>query len=78
VVQDQFRFMHQPMTGDCTITVHVAAQHLPSQERPVERGGKTITPVLQDKPAPEVTMIKSSAQPGAAYATIMVTSGPER
>ncbi|MFC5001957.1 hypothetical protein ACFPIJ_29505 [Dactylosporangium cerinum] len=72
-VQDQFRFMHQPMTGDGSITVHVTEQHLPPQEREIIRdNGEVVVPVLQDRAGAGI-MIKSAAQAGAAYAAIMVT-----
>ena len=75
-VQDKFRFMHQPMDGDGTITVHVAAQHLADERRNVvERdNGEIVIPVLQDRAGAGI-MIKASAEPGSAYAAIMVTPG---
>ncbi|WP_410812871.1 ABC transporter permease subunit [Micromonospora sp. 067-2] len=72
-VQDQFRFLHQPMTGDGTIAVHVIGQRLPPQEREVVReNGQVVIPVLQDRAGAGI-MIKATAQAGAAYAAIMVT-----
>ena len=75
-VTDSFYFVHQPLTGDGTITVRVAAL---SGRYTANRGvAPTRNPLSGYQPgvqpwAKAGIMVKASAQPGSAYAAMLVT-----
>ncbi|MDQ0774279.1 ABC-type transport system involved in multi-copper enzyme maturation permease subunit [Streptomyces aurantiacus] len=61
-VDDTFRFVHRPLTGDGSVTVHV-----PGIEG---RGGRPAEPW-----AKAGVIVKSSTKPGSSYVALMVTPG---
>jgi ABC-type transport system involved in multi-copper enzyme maturation permease subunit len=77
VVSDSFYFVHQPLTGNGTITVRVTA--LTGQHAAIRAGrgaqvGSALVPGLADW-AKAGIIIKRSTRQGSAYAAMMVTSG---
>ncbi|HEX6329517.1 MAG TPA: ABC transporter permease subunit [Jiangellaceae bacterium] len=65
-VQDSFHFVHQPASGDLTITAQVASQE-----------GRTLdaSPAEPEAGAMAGLVIKESTEAGSAYAAIVVTPG---
>lgn len=76
-VADAFYFVHQPVTGDTTITVRVAS-FTPQTDRAVrEMGGQQL--VRLDDPSPFAQpaagiMIKDGTRPGSSYAAVLLTA----
>ncbi|MCF2529628.1 ABC transporter permease subunit [Yinghuangia soli] len=67
-VSDSFRFVHQPLDGDGTVTVRV--------DRLVPGGGASEPGDKQLTPAPWAKaglLVKASTKPGATYAAVMLT-----
>ncbi|MEV0268108.1 ABC transporter permease subunit [Hamadaea sp. NPDC050747] len=78
-VADAFSYVHQPVTGDVTLTVKVGS--LTPQDEPAERrdpgGGSTMTRLDDPSPwngASAGIMIKDGATSGASYAAVFVNS----
>lgn len=74
-VSDTFYFVHQPVTGDTTLTVRVAAPTL-RQDR-TERGDKGLTRLKDPGPFAQPAagvMIKDGARRGSSYASLMLTA----
>ncbi|NUU22164.1 MAG: ABC transporter permease subunit [Streptomycetaceae bacterium] len=69
-VADSFRFVHQPLTGDGTVTVRVSG---------IAPGGGAAAPgdrQMQGAPwAKAGVMVKASLQKGSSYAAVMLTEG---
>jgi hypothetical protein len=77
-VTDTFYFLHQPLTGDGSITVRVASLtgQLPPEARGPEAGGRARDGLARDGLAPWAKaglVIKADTRPGSAYAAVMVT-----
>jgi len=76
-VADAFYFVHQPVTGDTTITVRVAS-FTPQTDRAVrEMGGQQF--VRLDDPSPFAQpaagiMIKDGTRLGSSYAAVLLTA----
>ena len=78
-VADAFSYVHQPVTGDVTLTVKVGS--LTPQDEPAERrdpgGGSTMTRLDDPSPwngASAGIMIKDGTTSGASYAAVFVNS----
>jgi ABC-type transport system involved in multi-copper enzyme maturation permease subunit len=76
-VADTFYFVHQPVTGDTTLTVRVASLALPP-ERPFLHAGEDELTRLDDPspfgPPAAGIMIKDGTGQGSSYAAVTLTS----
>ncbi len=75
-VSDSFYFVHQPVSGDLTLTVRVASLTPPQERSRVRIGGGQMTLVRNPDPfasAAAGVMIKDGTRPGASYAAVMLT-----
>jgi ABC-type transport system involved in multi-copper enzyme maturation permease subunit len=76
VVNDSFSFVHQPLTGNGSITARVTSltgEHADLTGRPVQVGnGPGMVPGLGPWSKAGI-IVKQSAKPGSAYAAMMVT-----
>ena len=76
VVSDSFYFMHQPLTGNGSITARVTSltgEHADLTGQPVQAGnGPGLVPGLAPWSKAGI-IIKQSTRPGSAYAAMMVT-----
>jgi hypothetical protein len=76
-VSDTFYFVHQPITGDTTLTVRVASLAPEQNQHEVEIGSEDMAKV--DDPSPFAQpaagiMIKDGTQRGSSYASVMLTA----
>jgi hypothetical protein len=74
-VSDEFGFVHQPVTGDTTITVHVSDLRAPSPDQRDETGGPD-TPVAATPwtdSAAGVAM-KDGTESGTSYVSVLLTA----
>ncbi|MBB5873464.1 ABC-type transport system involved in multi-copper enzyme maturation permease subunit [Allocatelliglobosispora scoriae] len=74
-VSDAFSFAHQPVTGDVTLTVHVASLTPPPAA--VDRGPSPIGKRIADTPftgAAAGIMIKDGTRTGSSYVSVMLTA----
>lgn len=77
-VSDTFYFIHQPVTGDTTLTVRVASLRIPSDDQRQEDFGpdsmaRLFDPSPFEQPAAGI-MIKDGTQRGTSYASVMLTA----
>src|SRR5262249_53310652 len=75
-VSDTFYFVHQPVTGDTTLTVRVASVRPEQDQREADMGDDRM-PKLEDsspfaQPAAGI-MIKDGTRRGSSYASVMLT-----
>src|SRR5262245_14246727 len=77
VVSDSFYFVHQPLTGNGSITARVTSltgEHADLTEQPVQAGnGPRLVPGLPPWSKAGI-IIKPSTRPGSAYAAMTVTA----
>ena len=77
IVTDSFYFVHQPLTGNGTMTAEVTSltgEHANLSSGPVQVGNGTMVPGLVEW-AKAGIIIKQSTHQGSAYAAMMVTGG---
>jgi hypothetical protein len=75
-VEDTFVFVHQPLTGDGSLTVHVASVALVPHEREPTVNGVVPTIIGQTGPwsgAAAGIMVKDGTSPGSSYAAILLS-----
>jgi hypothetical protein len=74
-VQDQFHFVHRPLTGDGSVTTRVASTAL--EFRVPQRDGGDARAKDVERPAWSKVglMVKDGLRPGSRYAAVMVTAG---
>lgn len=76
-VSDVFYFVHQPITGDTTITVRVASLTAAQPEAIRRVGGEQMTLHKPDSPFAGATagvMIKDGTEPGSSYTAVVLTA----
>ena len=76
-VSDTFYFVHQPVTGDATLTLRVAALTAPEERASVEMGGQKHQLLPDPSPfagAAAGIMIKDGTRSGSSYAAVMLTA----
>jgi hypothetical protein len=76
-VSDSFYFVHQPVTGDTTLTVRVASLPPERNQREVEIGSDRMTKVEDPSPFAQPAagiMVKDGTRRGASYASVMLTA----
>jgi len=76
-VSDSFYFVHQPVTGDTTLTVRVASLTAPRVLDRRSMGGESLS--LLNDPSPYAgaaagIMIKDGTRSGSSYASVMLTA----
>ncbi|SHN43097.1 ABC transporter permease subunit [Cryptosporangium aurantiacum] len=71
-VSDSFYFVHQPVTGDTTLTVRVASLRLPSDDRTAGGLTRLNDPSPFASPAAGL-MVKDGTRPGSSYAALALT-----
>lgn len=76
-VADSFQFVHQPVSGDTTVTVRVGS--FDARTGPARRdvGGQRLTRLDDPSPFAEPAagiMIKDGTRPGSSYASVMLTA----
>ncbi len=77
-VADAFYFVHQPVTGDTTLTVRVASLTPEPDRRAVRMGPDRMTKVEDSSPFGRPAagiMIKDGTRRGSSYASVMLTAG---
>ena len=77
IVTDSFYFVHQPLTGNGTITAEVTSltgEHANLSSGPAQVGNGNMVPGLVGW-AKAGIIIKQSTHQGSAYAAMMVTGG---
>jgi hypothetical protein len=75
-VSDSFYFVHQPVTGDTTVTVRVASLTTQSSRDVRQFGTDTMTKVEDSSPFADPAagiMIKDGTAPGSSYAAVLLT-----
>jgi hypothetical protein len=75
-VTDSFYFVHQPVTGDTTLTVRVASLTPPHERKRLSVGGTGMTLLPDPDPfagAAAGIMIKDGVRSGSSYAAVMLT-----
>jgi hypothetical protein len=75
-VTDSFYFVHQPVTGDTTLTVRVASLTPPQQRERLTVAGTGMTLLRDPDPfagAAAGIMIKDGVRSGSSYAAVMLT-----
>jgi hypothetical protein len=75
-VTDSFYFVHQPVTGNTTLTVRVASLVPPQVRKRLEMGGTGMTLVPDPDPfagAAAGIMIKDGTRSGSSYAAVLLT-----
>ncbi len=75
-VTDSFYFLHQPVTGNTTLTVRVASLALPEERERINVAGNGMTLLRDPDPfagAAAGIMIKDGTRPGSSYAAVMLT-----
>lgn len=76
-VSDTFYFVHQPVTGDTTLTVRIASLTPPRDERVARMGSDQMTKLEDSSPFSQPAagiMIKDGTQRGSSYASVMLTA----
>jgi ABC-type transport system involved in multi-copper enzyme maturation permease subunit len=76
-VSDTFYFVHQPVTGDTTLTVRVASLAPEHNQREVEMGADQMTKLDDSSPFSQPAagiMIKDGTRRGSSYASVLLTT----
>jgi ABC-2 family transporter protein len=75
-VSDSFYFVHQQVTGDTTLTLHVASVTRVPDERPADPGNEGLSKINNPSPWAQPAggiMIKDGSTTGSSYAAVLLT-----